>query len=88
MDIKYKNYINNLSSNIGTNSKAFWNFLKSKTKSKTSPSFLVENGEEYSDPVIKANILNRFFYSIFSKDPIDKLPSIKTTIDPNLSDIL
>ena len=41
----------------------------------------------YQDPVTKANILNKFFHGIFSKDPIKTLPHVDILPDPNLSNL-
>ena len=87
MDYKYKQFIKSLSSNLGTNPKAFWNFIKTKTKSKASPTILTEGGNEFSDPVTKANILNKFFHSLFTKDPDRIPPDVEITNDPDLSEL-
>ena len=87
MDYKYKEFIKSLSSNLGTNPKAFWNFIKTKTKSKASPSILTEGNRDFTDSVTKANILNKFFHSLFSKDPNRPIPEIDVKYDPALSEL-
>ena len=76
MEWKYKQYIQNLAGNISSNPKAFWGFLKSKTKSKASPDIIIEHGQEYQDSKSKANILNQFFHSIFGTNSNLPIPNM------------
>jgi hypothetical protein len=85
MEFKYKQYIKDLAANLSSNPKQFWGFLKFKSKAKTLPNILIENSKEYSDPVTKANIFNKFFHSVFSKETNRDAPKVTKTIDPNLS---
>jgi hypothetical protein len=87
MEFKYKQYINDLAKDLSSNPKQFWGFLKSKSKSKPLPNMLKDKGKEYSDPVIKANLFNRFFHSVFNKGDNIKVPIINITADPNLATI-
>jgi hypothetical protein len=47
--------------------KIFWKFIQSKTKSKENiPCIMDENGELQTDNKIKAELLNKFFQSVFT----------------------
>ena len=87
MSWKYKCYINDLSASLNTNPKRFWGFLKTKSKNKSSPTTILENGQEYTDPAVKANIFNTFFHSVFSRDEHMVPPEVNATFDPNLNNI-
>ena len=48
--------------------KRFWNFIKSTRRDNSGVAPLKENGRLYSDPLDKANILNRQYQSVFTND--------------------
>ena len=60
------------------NPKRFWSFIKSTTGINQQPNFLRDGQKFVTDGVCKANLLNRFFISVFSPsfiEPPDTLTS-------------
>ena len=84
---KYTNYINDLAANLSTNPKRFWSFLRSKSRSKSTPNSLIHDGVEYSDSYVKANLFNKFFQSVFTPTNNDPLPAIAEEVDDHLSTV-
>ncbi len=72
------------------NPKKFWNYVKSKSKTKTSISDLYMNSDKdiltESDGE-KSNVLGDFFTSVFTHDPNDTLPDIELKNVPIQNDI-
>ncbi len=77
----------NISKNIKNNPKAFWKYIKSKTSVKSCINSL------YTDPCDKnslttdnckekAIILNKYFASVFTKEPDGEIPSISRRVAP------
>ena len=64
------------------NTKPFWNFVKSKKKDNVGVSPLKVNGELFSEPKRKAEILLRQFKSVFSTEDNNPLPDIPHTSPP------
>ena len=64
-------YEKRLSENIKTNSKAFWKYVQSKTKTRESVDNLIDDrGEIVTECIKKATILNEFFtVSLLKKTP-------------------
>ena len=63
-----------ISGNIKNNPKAFWKYTKSKTKSSSAISSLHLNPSDTNsitvdNSKVKANILNEYFASVFTKEP-------------------
>ena len=68
-------YERSLAKNIKSDSKAFWRYVKSKTKVKESiPGLRDDSGNEYSDNINKALILNEYFASVFTQEDKENLP--------------
>ena len=68
-------YERSLAKNIKSDSKAFWRYVKSKTKVKESiPGLKDDAGNEHSDNVNKALILNEYFASVFTREDKENLP--------------
>ena len=66
-------YEKRLSENIKSNSKAFWNYVQPKSKTRESVGNLVdEGGVIVSEGTKKATILNEFFTSVFTKENTSK----------------
>ena len=73
---------------VKENPKSFWKFVRSKTKSRPGISDLKnENGEWITNDEDKANELNSFFSSVFTKDENDEFPDFSTKTDSSISDI-
>ena len=63
---KYE-YERSIATNMKEDNKIFWKFIQSKTKSKENiPCIMDENGELQTDNKIKAELLNKFFQSVFT----------------------
>ena len=63
---KRKEYACKLKESIVKNPKRFWSFVKSSTRDNALPHLLRDGQKFVSDRVAKANLLNRFFHSVFS----------------------
>ena len=88
----YWKYINSLfessdQTDIPTAQKKFWNYIKSLKKDCTGVSALKENGALYSDPKSKANILNRQYESVFTKEDKTNVPIPDGVPYPDMPDI-
>ena len=59
-----------LNESITNNPKRFWSFVKSSTRENASPHLLRDGQIFVTDRVAKANILNRYFHSVFSPKEI------------------
>ena len=60
-------YEKRLSENIKTNSKPFWNYVQSKTKTRESVGNLIDDrGELVTEGIKKSTILKEFFTSVFT----------------------
>ena len=74
---------------VKENPKSFWKFVRSKTQSRTGISDLKnDNGEWITNDKDKANELNYFFSSVFTKEENDEFPDFSTNIDSSISDII
>jgi hypothetical protein len=74
-----KDFESKLASEVKDNPKAFWKYVKSKTKTRTGISDLVidENTMTTTDSE-KADVLNKFFCSVFTKEGSDDIPTLNT----------
>jgi len=63
---KYKEYIHNLTENLGSNPKRFWTLLKDRCKTKSSPDIITHNNTDITDPTAKSSAFNTYFQSVFS----------------------
>lgn len=67
------------------NPKAFFAYSRSKTKVREGVSDLKDSsGEKVSDDKMKANILNDFFCSVFTKENLDNLPHLEPRLDSDI----
>ena len=76
-----KKFEKDLSENAKKNPKAIWSYIKSKSKTRegigdlhTSPEDT--NSEKTEDNKEKANILSDYFASVFTNEPLGKLPQM------------
>ena len=68
----------NLASKIKTDNKLFWNYVRTKTKTKSVVSKLeMPNGELSSSDQETANTLNEYFSTVFEIEPDDPLPNFE-----------
>ena len=87
---KYNGYLNDLSKQVSTNPKKFWNCHRSKTKSRRIPSPLIkdENGSQLIiDVLAKANLFNDYFNSVFSQLDTEPPPPGLYPIVPYMSEL-
>ena len=66
IEVKYKDYLNELKSNLTEHPKRFWTFIKAKTRAYSTPQFLKYGNVFATDGKDKANLLNSFFHSVFN----------------------
>ena len=70
-----KSYDKNIAANIRTNPKLFWSYVNSKMKSRQPISDLKKgNGELTVNDEEKAEVLNSFFSSVFTKEDLVNIP--------------
>jgi len=88
-EAKYS-YEKSLADNIKTDNKSFWRYVKSKTKTKDGISDLImEDGSLSKSDEEKANVLNQFFASVFTREDLNNVPTLEDRLssDDVLSDI-
>ena len=83
----YWKYINNiLDPQNDNNHKKLWKFLKSKKKDNNSIPTLKVDGEEISETEQKADIMNKYFTTVFTKENYEDMPTLPnpkhTTMPP------
>lgn len=77
------NFERKLAENIKTDSKSFWNYVNSQTKTKHGICDLTDqDGNLTSSDIQKANLLNTFFSSVFTNEKTDVIP---TLVDRNFT---
>ena len=70
--------------NMQTNLKKFWPFYEAKTKSARIPKVVCFGDQKASTHVAKANLINRFFASVFQKPNLHTTTSTQTATDNEL----
>lgn len=82
-------YEHSIATNMKEDNKIFWKFIQSKTKSKENiPCIMDENGELQTDNKIKAELLNKFFQSVFTiEDTTQGIPIFPPRTDQKLETI-
>lgn len=81
-----KNFEKKLASEVKTNPKSFWQYVQSKTKSKTSLGELKRpDGTTVEDDQDKAEVLNNFFASVFTNEDMSSIPTFP---DKNFKSVL
>ena len=76
---KKKEHEEKLKASISENPKRFWSYIKSSTSDRPSPNFLRDGHKLVTDSRDRANILNKFFSSVFNpastaSPPLSALP--------------
>jgi hypothetical protein len=64
-----------------------WQYVKSKRQDASGVAPLKEAGITYSDPSMKANILNRQFCSVFTEEVLSDIPNLGESPYPDMQDI-
>jgi hypothetical protein len=77
----------NLDTMLKESQKRFWSYVKFKTKGQHSsvPSLKSKSGKVHSDPVEKANLLNKHFHTVFTPHQINTLPNFPSRTVETLS---
>ena len=68
VEVKYRDYLNELKANLTEHPKRFWTFIKAKTRAYSTPQFLKYGNVFATDGKDNANLLNSFFQSVFNSD--------------------
>ena len=91
---QYWKYINNLieppseeGEHKGSNQKRFWNYVKSLRRDNCGVAPLRDNGILNSAPIDKANILNRQYESVFTREDTSNIPSPSGNPYPDMAPI-
>ena len=63
-----------LSRNVKEKPKMFWKYAKSRLKNKERIPALMTNGKKCVTPIEKAEALNKFFVSVFTKEDVENIP--------------
>ena len=71
-----RNFEQNLAKEVKTNPRAFYKYANSKVKTRTSVADLEINQGRATTNQMKAEELNRFFSSVFTKEDKDTVPQI------------
>ena len=74
----------NMPTDLKDDPKKFWSFYGAKTKSARIPKVVCFSDQKASTPVVKANLLNRFFASVFQKPNLHTTTSTQTATDNEL----
>ena len=76
-----KDHEKKIAENCKQNPKMFWKYINSRLKSHSGISPLKDKDDKIiNEDEAKANILNDFFSSVFTREQIDNLPQIETKI--------
>ena len=67
---KSKNFINNLGLSVKENPKRFWSYIKSKTKSSSTPSDILWGDKHADSSSGIANLFNEYFVSVFKPNDL------------------
>ena len=74
-----------LASNIKTNSKSFYSYVRSKQRTKDKVGPLKDNsGKIISDDTEAANCLNNYFVSVFTQENVSNIPVLENKISDEL----
>ena len=80
----YNGYLSTLLDRNNNCTKRFWSFIKSKRKDQMGINVLQSQGISYTDSVAKANILNKQFSSVFTREDLSSIPAISGEPIPDI----
>ena len=84
----YNNYICNLACfKEGQVSKKLWSFIKVQRNDHCGAAALRDNGVVYSDPLSKAELINRAFSTVFTNEDTSTMPALSDTPHPEMPPI-
>ena len=69
------------------NNKPFWKYIKSKRNDNIGVASIKHNGQLFNDGKTKAELLNKQFKSVFTKDHSEPLPPLKETSYPSINSL-
>ena len=84
INTSYYNYLQSLSGKLQDNPKHFWTFYSVKSKTKRIPVTVIYDNVCSTDASSKAELFNKFFHSIYSKDSVDVNGQTTDMVNPNL----
>ena len=87
VEVKYRDYLNELKANLTEHPKRFWTFIKAKTRAYSTPQFLKYGNVFATDGKDKANLLNSFFQSVLNSDDHASEENCES-VDNSLSQII
>ena len=81
--VAHNNYFNRMFDNsFNGNRRQFWKYIRAKRKDYHNISTLIVDGESISDTKSKANALNNYFESVFTKENLSNIPSMNGCNNP------
>jgi hypothetical protein len=84
---KYIEYIENLTSKLGSEPKRFWSFIRSISNPRGSVPDIVHDGKSFSDNTTKANVFNTYFQSVFNNRKLTLPQTVYPKADPGLCEV-
>ena len=81
---KYHDFLMNMQANLKDDPKKFWSSYGAKTKSAKIPKVVCFGDQKATTSVAKANLINRFFASVFQKPILHSTTSTQTATDNEL----
>ena len=68
-------YENKIVKEVKNTPKTFWSYVnKNSNTSNNIPDLISEDGQTFSDDLGKADVLNRFFSSVFTDEDLNNIP--------------
>ena len=81
-------YENKIVKEEKNNPKTFWSYVnKNSNTSNNIPDLISEDGQTFCDDLGKADVLNRFFSSVFTDEDLNNIPEINKQTNAVLEDI-
>ena len=78
----------NISRQVKSNPKAFYNYVSSKTKSRDGiPNLKNNDGNLTTNNSEKADLLNEYFSSVFTKEDLNNIPTLSSRTDQILNKV-
>ena len=76
-----------LNPNSESGHKRLWTYIKSKRQDNIGIASLEVNSTTYTDDLDKANILNNYFSTVFTKEDTSNLPSMEDSAYPTIDSL-
>ena len=74
----HDNYVNNMVGDVNSNSKPFWNYIKTQRKDNHEmPPLKTNSGHLVDNDIDKAGLLHSQFVENFSQESKDQIPNLK-----------